>query len=386
MARPEKASAHRAFDADGGAGSEEGKMGGSAGDAAASGANGLGRGALALVAVLVAGLPAAADPGAGPPASLRDTGLYADFEAREVDPRHIAFAPQYPLWTDGATKRRWVSLPPGTAIDASDPEAWVFPIGTRFWKEFAFDGRRVETRYLERLADGSWRYASYEWTADGREAPLAPERGRLAALALEGGGAHAIPAVTDCKVCHQAGRGEVLGFSALQLSPERDPLALHGEAAGPDLRALVAAGLIVGLPERLLTDPPRIAATTPAERAVLGYLHGNCGHCQNTAGPLRGLGLHLSHVGEGEAEPAVATTVGRPIRKPAPGQSAETRQRVAPGDPERSALAERMASRYPALQMPPLGTAVADREAIALVRRWIADLEPFPDDNQGDQP
>jgi hypothetical protein len=24
------------------------------------------------------------------------------------------------LWTDGAVKRRWISLPPGTAIDASD--------------------------------------------------------------------------------------------------------------------------------------------------------------------------------------------------------------------------------------------------------------------------
>ena len=45
----------------------------------------------------------------------------------EIDPRNLAFAPQYPLWTDGAAKRRWISLPPGTAIDASDPENWVFP-------------------------------------------------------------------------------------------------------------------------------------------------------------------------------------------------------------------------------------------------------------------
>ena len=53
------------------------------------------------------------------PPTLQETGLYADFGTFRVDPRHLAFAPQYPLWTDGAAKRRWISLPPGSAIDAS---------------------------------------------------------------------------------------------------------------------------------------------------------------------------------------------------------------------------------------------------------------------------
>src|SRR3712207_3165141 len=183
------------------------------------------------------------------PESLADTGLYSDFATLEVDPRHLAFSPQYPLWTDGATKRRWISLPPGTAIDASDPDAWVFPVGTRFWKEFSFGGRRVETRYLERQADGQWLYAAYAWSADGREAHLTSPRGKRAAYPLPGGRSHTIPGVADCKACHQGGRSEVLGFSALQLSPDRDPGALHAEAgagSGLDLRALVEKGLVVG--------------------------------------------------------------------------------------------------------------------------------------------
>ena len=68
--------------------------------------------------------------------------------------RNLAFSPQYPLWSDGAAKRRWISLPPGTAIDASRPDAWEFPRGTRLWKEFSLD-RPVETRFIERLPDGS---------------------------------------------------------------------------------------------------------------------------------------------------------------------------------------------------------------------------------------
>ena len=124
---------------------------------------------------------------ARPPQTLQETGLYSDSETLEVDRAHLAFSPQYPLWTDGATKRRWISLPPGTAIDGSDPDAWSFPVGTRLWKEFSFEGQRVETRYLARQTDGQWIYAAYAWTPYGREAQLVSERGRRGAYPLGGG-------------------------------------------------------------------------------------------------------------------------------------------------------------------------------------------------------
>jgi hypothetical protein len=307
-----------------------------------------------------------------PPPSLRETGLYSDAERMMVDPAHLAFAPQYPLWTDGAVKRRWISLPPGTSIDGSDPDAWEFPVGTRLWKEFAFDGRRVETRFIERRPEG-WLFAAYEWSADGREAVLAPERGRRGAFAFEGGRAHTIPGVSDCRVCHEAGPAPVIGFSLLQLAPDRDPAAPHAEPAGVDLDDLVEAGLLVGLPETARS--PRIAAASAVERAALGYLHGNCGHCHNADGPLGKLGLRLRHENGAEVEPAVATAVGQPVAKPAPGQPAEAVLRIAPGHPDRSGIVVRMASRYAALQMPPLGTELADEEALELVRQWIAGMD-----------
>ena len=208
-------------------------------------------GVLGTVFVLLAGLlpkvESVAKPAVRqPPPTLRETGLYSDPEALQVHPEHLSFSPQYPLWTDGASKRRWISLPAGMAIDASDPDAWIFPVGTRLWKEFSFGGRRVETRYIERQTDGRWLYAAYVWSPDGRDAQLAPPRGRSGAFPLAGGRSHAIPGVSDCKACHQGGRSEVLGFSTLQLSPDRDPNALHpdGEPApGVDLRVLVEGGL-----------------------------------------------------------------------------------------------------------------------------------------------
>ena len=312
------------------------------------------------------------------PQTLQETGLYADFATLRVDPRHLAFSPQYPLWTDGAQKRRWISLPPGTAIDGSDPDAWVFPAGTRLWKEFSFDGQPVETRYLERLADGGWLYAAYAWSADGREARLAPERGLRNAYPLGGGRSHTIPGVVDCKVCHQGGRTEVLGFSALQLSPDRDPGALHSElqpGAGLDLEYLVEKGLLVGLPKALQETPPRIEARSETERAALGYMHGNCGHCHNAQGPLKNIGMFLGQAQDPAVPSAIATTVGHPVKKLAPGQPADTGFRVEPGRPDRSGLAQRMGSRYSAMQMPPLGTELVDEDAISLLRRWIAEME-----------
>jgi hypothetical protein len=82
--------------------------------------------------LLLSGVASAADAPALPQ-HLRDTGLYAD----EVRP----FSPQYPLWSDGASKRRWIQVPGGTSIDATRPDAWEFPRGTKLWKEFSHGGR-----------------------------------------------------------------------------------------------------------------------------------------------------------------------------------------------------------------------------------------------------
>lgn len=331
----------------------------------------------ALAAALFANTRAVSDTATRkPPQTLQETGLYADFPTLQVSADHIAFSPQYPLWSDGAAKRRWLSLPPGGRIDASDPEAWTFPVGTRFWKEFSFGGQRVETRYMERQADGRWLYAAYAWTADGRETQLVSDRGRRGAYPLGGGRSHRIPGVSDCKACHQGGRSEVLGFSALQLSPDRDALALHAEppqAEGVDLDGLVEKGLIVGWPQSL-GRRPRIAAASPTERAALGYLHGNCGHCHNDQGQLRNLGMFLRYVIGADVAPAITSALGQAVKKPAPGQS-DGVLRIEPRNPDRSGLVQRMSSRYSALQMPPLGTELVDSEAVELIERWISETD-----------
>ena len=69
--------------------------------------------------------------------SLRETGLYAT--GLQVRPDNLPFAPQYPLWSDGADKRRWIHLPPGTSIDASGPD-WRFPSAPACGRSSAWAG------------------------------------------------------------------------------------------------------------------------------------------------------------------------------------------------------------------------------------------------------
>jgi len=307
------------------------------------------------------------------PRRLADTGLYVG-GGTQVRPDVLPFSPQYPLWSDGAAKRRWIWLPPGTSIDASQPDAWDFPRGTRLWKEFAH-GRALETRFIERASDGSWRFGSYVWNAAGTDAVLAPASGIRELPAPEAPGAHyTIPSVDDCRACHDGAPVPVLGFSALQLSPDRDPLAPHADAArGVDLRVLAARGLLNNLAPELLANPPRIPAANAAERAALGYLHGNCGNCHNDDGPLAVLDLTLAQR-VARPSPVLSSIVGVQSQFVPPGAPRDA-VRLAPGHLASSVIAARMSSRDPLQQMPPLGTAAVDTEALALVARWI---EGFP--------
>lgn len=334
--------------------------------------------AFVLLASLVIGSAARVGDVTAPPLPerLQDTGLYSDWATRTVDASHLPFSPQYPLWTDGAAKSRWLHLPAGAFIDASDPDAWEFPVGTKVWKEFRFHDAPAETRYIERTSEG-WRYASYVWKADG-SATLVPARGILNSVQIRDGVRHAIPSRTDCTACHEAGPSRLLGLGTLQLSADRDPLAPHAEPL-PDravtVPTLVARGLVRGLPDAFVRRPARIAAATPTARAALGYLHGNCGMCHTGGGEMASLRfvLHASVVATADVTPASVRTT---FAQPSHFQSAQyptIRDRIRPGQPDASMLVARMASRHPVLQMPPLGSRLVDAEAVALLRRWIAE-------------
>ena len=212
-------------------------------------------------------------PTPSPPAStelLSTTGLYTNIATKTVDPRNRPWVPQYVLWSDGGAKERWIFLPPGTRIDTTDMDRWVFPVGTKIYKEFVFQGRRVETRIIEKVGGAatldSWTFKAYQWRQDESDAVRVADAGVTNAAPTAFGTQHDIPSLQNCRSCHNRGGDGVLGFDVLQLSDDLDPLAIAaGRPEGPDLTVqdLVNEGLLTRNPpddSRVSSPPPPLAA------------------------------------------------------------------------------------------------------------------------------
>lgn len=289
------------------------------------------------------------------PQRLSATGLYSDLRAGTLAPGVMPFTPRFRLYSDGAEKSRWILLPPCTPIDTSDMDHWVFPVGTRLWKEFRVGGRRVETRMIERVGPGpdDFRYAAYQWDERGEEAWYVP-----GGVTDANGSGHDIPAASQCTECHGRTPERVLGFGAIQLSHD-------GE--GATMAWLSANGR--------LTVPHAEGYALPGDavaQAALGELHANCAHCHNPAGVQMPTPFSMRlMVGDARlADTGVyRTAVGVPTDW---FHAGGVTRRVAPGDVAASAVAHRMGQRGNAEQMPPLGTHVVDRDGLAAVTAWIA--------------
>ena len=288
-------------------------------------------------------------------ARLSETGLYDDITTKSLRPDLEFYAPQFPLWSDGVEKKRYIRLPEGTRIDTSDMDAWVFPIGTELYKEFSENGRRLETRLQRKEADGSWTMAAYVWNDDESDADLAP----LGAENISGGD-HDSPPDWDCTYCHGADT-KPLGFSAIQLSHAGD---------GMTLRDLVDQDLLTNAPEA-----PIVIPGDALDHQVLGALHVNCGGCHSDTGELRRLGLRLAlkttQLRTVDDTPAAQTAVNVAREEPMAGLSTY----IVPGRPEQSLLHFRMAQRGADIQMPPIGSERPDVETLRAFDTWIRRLD-----------
>ncbi len=294
------------------------------------------------------------------PAHLADTGLYSDFSSRTLAPGIITYVPRYPLWSDGADKKRYLLLPPSTKIDTTDIDNWAFPIGTKVWKEFDVGTTVVETRLLWKVNDTEWWEVAYAWTADGTDAVAEPDGG-VNAL----GTTHDIPSQQDCNACHSNVRDVLIGVSALQLG------ATDGDGT---LAKLAAAGVLTTNPSSSTFDVPGTGATKDA----LGYLHGNCGQCHNSdwAAPAlqnqTAMRLRLS-VKDAVAEttPVYKTATCLVMKHLVPPNVTLA---LVPGSPVESGIAARMSRRDPN-QMPPVCTKAVDDAGVATVSAWIASID-----------
>ncbi len=311
---------------------------------------------------------AAPGPDANPlmPATLAETGLCADPGCATINPGIRAYTPSFLLWSDGATKRRWIQLPDGAQIDTADMDYWQFPEGTKLWKEFTRDGTRVETRLLQKTGPDpdDWYMVAFAWNAAQTEAVAEPF-GVVDALGTE----HDIPGRSDCRKCHDRLVSRALGFGALQL----DHAPATGELA---LAELASADLITVDPVGTVAPFFPLPGDATAQAAI-GYLHANCGGCHNPTTDINtvaiDLRLRVGALASIQATPIYTTTVGVAPMLTLTGATSI----IEPTMPAASAVHIRMTSTNDAQKMPPIARELVDTDGAAAVAAWIAVL-PAP--------
>ncbi|MBL8772318.1 MAG: hypothetical protein JNK30_13130 [Phenylobacterium sp.] len=314
-----------------------------------------------------------------PAPRLSDYRLFADAAGRRPNGGVTPYALNTPLFTDYAEKFRYLYLPPGAKARYRADGVFDFPVGAALVKTFAYPAdlrrpdqqvRYLETRLLVRKADG-WVALAYVWNAEQTEAVLKRAGARFEVAFTDGQGAqrridYAVPNQNQCKECHQLDRTlQPVGPKARNLNGD------FAYATGPEnqLAHWTRQGLLAGAP------PPGRAPRTvrwddpaePLEARARAYLDANCAHCHQPRAIASNSGLFLnveetrpSHLGVGKGPVAAGRGSG--------GLSVG----IAPGRPDASILAFRMASNEPGVMMPELGRSLVHDEGVRLIREWIA--------------
>ena len=356
--------------------------------------------------------------------TLSSYGLFADAADPTKNPNGdgVPYELNTQLFTDYASKHRFIFLPPGEKLKYEDHEqcdtlnvydcytaTLAFPVGTVIAKTFSFkDGEAenvIETRLLiKRLgADGKpiWTGFAYEWTTENGQ--------RVAKLRLEGATQsvtwdyedenpnardasgerphytgsteqYAIPNASACLLCHggddrEAGTAPI-GPKVRNLNRDNT----YGTQTINQLAFLQSRGLLelpagktppqlLAMPQWNVPGSSGEAADSPLDKHLRAraYLEVNCMHCHNPGGGAQNSGLRLD---------AFTSPMGNAhgICKPpiAAGRGADSgTYDLQPGDSGISILPNRVASTESGVRMPPVARSVMQTEAVSLLTDWV---------------
>jgi uncharacterized repeat protein (TIGR03806 family) len=331
------------------------------------------------------------------PRKLSDTGLFSDTKTLKPATGLIPYSVNSELWSDGATKERYIAIPGDGKIEyetVTYPQpapgsipGWRFPDDTVLVKTFFMEletgnpttRRRMETRLLhnhrypgtEEVGDSVWSGYTYIWNDDQTDAELADIKGVDRVLTIkdkngERKQTYHFPSRAECTMCHTVTAKYALGVNTMQLNRDHN----YGGVVANQLATLDHIGIFTtklpAPPEKLqkIVDY-RDKAADINERAR-AYLHANCSHCHRKWGGGNAefqllANLPIKETGTIDVRPGQGTF---DLKDP---------RLLVPGDPDRSMILYRM-TRLGLGRMPHIASNVVDEPAVELVRDWIKQM------------
>ncbi len=321
-----------------------------------------------------------------PPSLLSELGVFSDLGSLTPVTGVVPYGVNSPLWSDGATKRRWIALPNDGEFDQlheqihfAEHREWSFPEGTVFIKHFELPlstdpgggVARLETRFFVIGQGGGGYGLTYKWNDEGTDAVLIGggtssdfdiyENGQLLYTQTWD-----FPSRDQCMSCHNENAGYILGVNTHQLNGDYDYPHLGQPLNQLEYFDQIGAfstpiDPIESLPRAFPIDDD----SADLQDRILSYLDANCASCHRLGGvPMISLDFRFG------TPLKLQNAINMPTQSPA---SVPDRLIIRPGDHAASELWIRDASTG-FDRMPPLARNVVDQAYVDALALWIDGL------------
>jgi len=299
------------------------------------------------------------------PALLSNWGCFQNANTKVFSSNVVPYDINALLWSDDASKGRFMAIPDGNTINVDNQGRFDFPVGSVVGKHFRVNGVLIETRLmLHHTQPYGWKGYTYEWNDAQTDATLLTN---FKNKVINGQNWH-YPSRAECDSCHTAIAGFTLGPEIGQLNK-----SFLYPSTGLNANQLITLENINML-SNTLTDAEKSTdfyaiddLAYSAERRARSYLHSNCSNCHQPNGPGGGnMDLRMTTSLANTKICNEAPLAGNPFGLATPAI-------VAPGNPDSSILVLRMED-LGQHRMPPLGSSVVDTQAMAVIRDWIRGL------------
>ena len=327
------------------------------------------------------------------PTLLSQTGVYSNTPNRSPTNGLIPYSPIVPLWSDGAQKSRYFSIPntggfltPSEQIAFLPTNTWTFPSGTVFVKNFDMvvnttnnTVQRLETRLLVRNTNGGVYGVTYAWNSSNTDANLLTTSSNLVLSITNASGVTNqtwyFPSPTDCLTCHTAPANYVLGVNTRQLNTNYTYTNLTGNTDN-QLRALNRIGLFYpAFDEGTISNMEHLSALGDTNASLVqrsrSYLDANCAQCHQPGGT--GITFDARY-----DTPLASQNISNYPAAQSLLVDFEQAYIVEGNDTWRSMLLTRINTNNLSVQMPPLARNVIDTNAVAVISAWIGSMSGLP--------
>lgn len=317
------------------------------------------------------------------PKLLSESGAFDNLETLTPSGGIMPYEINAPLWSDGSTKKRWISLPDTSKIVFDINDTWTFPEGTVLIKHFELainedSIKRLETRFFVVDLDKNGYGLTYRWNSTDTEAILVGSEeaitDTLEVLTNVDNSQQiwSYPTRSQCLQCHNNNADFVLGLKTAQMNRN----VMSTGPMGPVNQIELWRELDFFKEHEFTEELPSLSSigdtTFSLQHRVRSYLDANCSHCHQP------FGVNTNF----DARFATALPSQKILSHEVVSQNSITGNNIiTPGNTESSEMWIRDAS-LGSNKMPPIAKSKLDEQYLNVLTQWIESIQVPGNENE----